>query len=105
MVLRASPLSGADEAPFPDKTIEHSKRFCPIQSGCGADVTVADRSACGELGDNVGEFLRAEPETSGWSERPAESVAGAATLAVLLQESLIAQTMQHVASGARVDSG
>jgi hypothetical protein len=41
VALRASPQSGADEALFPDKTIEDSKRFCPIQSDCGADVTGA----------------------------------------------------------------
>lgn len=105
MVLRASPLSGADQAPVPDETIEDSERLCPIQSGCGADVTVADGSGFGKPGDNVGEFLRAELETSGWSERPAESVASAATLAVLFQESLVAQTMQYVAGGVRIDCG
>ena len=105
MVLHASPLSRANQAPLPNETIEDCERFCAVQSGCGADVAVADRSGLGELGDNVGEFLRAELETSRRSERSAESVAGAATLAVLLQESLIAQTMQHVAGGVRVDSG
>ena len=105
MVLRASPLSGADEAPLPDETIEDCERFCAIQSGCGAYVAVADGSGFGELSDDVGEFLRAELETSEWSERPAESVAGATTLAVLFQESLVAQTMQYVAGGVRVDCG
>lgn len=105
VVPRAAPLSCADKAPLSDETIEDRKRFCPIQSRCGADVAVADGSGFGELGDNVGEFLRAELETSGWSERPAESVASAATLAVLFQESLIAQTMQYVAGGVRVDCG
>jgi hypothetical protein len=105
VVLRASPLSGADEAPLPDETIEDCERFCAIQPRCGADVAVADGSAFCELGDNVGEFLRTELETSGWSERPAEAVACAATLAVLFQESLVAQTMQYVAGGVGVDCG
>jgi len=105
VVLRASPLSGADEAPRPDETIEDRERFCPIQSGGGADVTVADGSGVGEPGDDVRKFLRTELETSRWSERPAESVASATTLPVLFQESLIAQTMQHVAGGVRVDCG
>ena len=105
VVLRASPLSRANQAPLPNETIEDCERFCAIQSCCGADIAVADRSGFGEPGDDVGEFLRAELETSGWSERPAESVARAATLAVLFQESLIAQTVQYVAGGVGIDSG
>jgi hypothetical protein len=87
------------EAALPDETIEDCERFCPVQSGCGADVAVADRSGFGELGDDVGEFLGGELEAGGWSERPAESVACAATLAPLFQESLVAQAMQYVAGG------
>ena len=90
VVLRALPLSGANEAPLPDETIEDRERFCAIPSRCGADIAVGDRPGFGEPGDDVGEFPRAELETSGWSQGPAESIARATTPPVLFQESLIA---------------
>jgi hypothetical protein len=42
--------------PLPDETIEYRERFRAIQSGCRADVAVADGSGFGKLVDNVGGF-------------------------------------------------